>query len=198
MCLLISHKLLKLTFQAEIKEPLKLWKESAQTDLRNPNPMPPKKKGGKKKGGKSGGKKGGLTSADLEALSQQYRLPPVSFNNDQWVTLNVKLFTWDYMNFSMTVPTSTRLFTLQDRIAQRHGGSVANLTIFKDQASRFPSCLSRESSSLLMIATLSLKFNHSHILKFQVHPKNLLTNPEHTLEQLGIRGGQEKANRGAS
>ena len=37
---------------------------------------------------------------------------------DRALRLQIKLFTWDYMNFSMTVPTVTRVFTIQDKIMQ--------------------------------------------------------------------------------
>ena len=88
-----------------------------------------------KKGGKKGAKKkSGVKTAAVDQLEMQekYQLPFVSVSGVEWVTLHIKLFTWDYMNFSEIVSLDTPLFHIQDKIMQRHGRSVTGLVIYKD------------------------------------------------------------------
>ena len=87
----------------------------------------------------------------------------------------IKLFTWQFMDFHMTTQTSTRLFTIQKAIAQvrkprggsrgdlravesarvsshvcaqRHGGSVSNLLIYKNNSPTPENILEDESKTL--------------------------------------------------
>ncbi|GIQ91670.1 hypothetical protein KIPB_015021, partial [Kipferlia bialata] len=41
------------------------------------------------------------------------------------MTLNVKLVSWSYLNFSVRLPMSTPLSTVQRLILQRHNGSLS-------------------------------------------------------------------------
>jgi len=149
--------------------------------------MGPKKKGG---GGKGGGKKGGGSSGpSQEELAEMYQLPPLAFNQEKWVTLHIKLFTWDYMNFSMTVPTVTRVFTIQDKIMQRHGGSVSNLNVYRDTVNP-NKLLSDESATLadLGIEGSEVKGETEATLVYDFQPHHstcpLLNDPPTTLYQL--------------
>merc|ERR1712100_214108 len=90
-----------------------------------------KKAGGgkKKKGGKAKKDSGGEEQkfSDFQPL---VLLPEV----EEWVTLDMKLLNWNYMNFQWRVKTSTRLFAVQKKIIERHG-RIADLKICKEQFS---------------------------------------------------------------
>ena len=62
-----------------------------------------------------------------------YEPPVMTDSVTQWVTVNFKLVTWGYLNFSDHVPTSTSLLALSDRIVKRHGGGIGNLKIYVQQ-----------------------------------------------------------------
>jgi ubiquitin len=87
---------------------------------------PKKKKGGKKKKADSGGEETQKFS-DFQPL---VLLPEV----EEWVTLDMKLLNWGYMNFQWRVKTDTRLFRVQEHIKERHG-RIADLKICKEQFS---------------------------------------------------------------
>ena len=59
--------------------------------------------------------------------------PEMEFLPEHWVTLNIKLVTWDHLNFNLQTRTSTRLFAIHDAIAERHGGSVQDICLYKHQ-----------------------------------------------------------------
>eukprot|EP00297_Palpitomonas_bilix_P024897 CAMPEP_0113880996 /NCGR_PEP_ID=MMETSP0780_2-20120614/8112_1 /TAXON_ID=652834 /ORGANISM="Palpitomonas bilix" /LENGTH=173 /DNA_ID=CAMNT_0000867767 /DNA_START=277 /DNA_END=794 /DNA_ORIENTATION=+ /assembly_acc=CAM_ASM_000599 len=99
--------------------------------------MPPKKKKTLKKGSskksvkssssKGGGGSGGDTGSNF--------IPPVlpDPEPEQFVTLDVKLITWEYLDFTMEVSLDCRLFAVMDAIVKKHGGSIASLTLYKDE-----------------------------------------------------------------
>mmetsp|Transcript_42840 Transcript_42840/g.110468 ORF Transcript_42840/g.110468 Transcript_42840/m.110468 type:complete len:134 (+) Transcript_42840:314-715(+) len=101
--------------------------------------MPPKKKKTLKKGSskksvkssssKGGGGSGGDTGSNF--------IPPVlpDPEPEQFVTLDVKLITWEYLDFTMEVSLDCRLFAVMDAIVKKHGGSIASLTLYKDEVS---------------------------------------------------------------
>lgn len=88
--------------------------------------------GAKKKGKKSaGGRKG---KNNREMLPNLYEIPEVPSNPSQnypKVTLNFKLVNpvGFPMDFSVTVPTNTRIMTLQDKIAAMHRGGARDISI---------------------------------------------------------------------
>lgn len=90
--------------------------------------MPAKKAAGKKK--KAAGSKTPATDTSTPvALPVE---PPV-----QWITLSVRLVTWGYLNFSMRLPLTARVFEIREQILARHGGSVQaeEVRIYKDDVS---------------------------------------------------------------
>eukprot|EP00294_Goniomonas_avonlea_P006879 CAMPEP_0114555946 /NCGR_PEP_ID=MMETSP0114-20121206/9018_1 /TAXON_ID=31324 /ORGANISM="Goniomonas sp, Strain m" /LENGTH=255 /DNA_ID=CAMNT_0001741101 /DNA_START=27 /DNA_END=794 /DNA_ORIENTATION=- len=91
--------------------------------------MPAKKKGGKKKSKKDKGEKTATKVVEIEAAPEVV----VYFRPEHWVTLRVKLVTWDYLNFDMTVPTTVRVFAVMERIREQHGGSIKEVFLYKDK-----------------------------------------------------------------
>eukprot|EP00164_Ancoracysta_twista_P010819 GFYU01016448.1.p1 GENE.GFYU01016448.1~~GFYU01016448.1.p1 ORF type:complete len:242 (-),score=44.82 GFYU01016448.1:319-1044(-) len=60
---------------------------------------------------------------------------PVTFPSMEWsgwVTVHIKLVTWDYLNFSERLNTDTRLFALKQLIVSKQGGAVDDLVLYKD------------------------------------------------------------------
>lgn len=50
-----------------------------------------------------------------------------------YFSLNQQLIDWSYMDFStLAVRVGTTLRTIKDLLKERHGGNIAQLTIFKD------------------------------------------------------------------
>jgi hypothetical protein len=108
--------------------------------------MAPKKKSSKKEGG----------GTDPEAEAQREKdLPELPVYVQRFVMVHFKLVTWEYLNFSMHLPTNTRLFAVSEIIQEHHGGSIYDLAMYK----------------------------------YQVHPRNLLSDLAKTLEESGIEGG---------
>ncbi|CAK4066502.1 unnamed protein product [Aphanomyces euteiches] len=50
---------------------------------------------------------------------------------DEYVTLDMRLLNWSYLNFRFRTKTTTRLFTIKAEIEKRHG-PITNLKICKD------------------------------------------------------------------
>ena len=90
--------------------------------------MPVKKKGGKAKPKAAKSADDGAAAQPVDVLAE----PPV-----QWITLSVRLVTWGYLNFTMRVPLSTRIFEVREQIVARHGGSVSasEVRIYKEDVS---------------------------------------------------------------
>eukprot|EP00295_Goniomonas_pacifica_P047299 CAMPEP_0175903512 /NCGR_PEP_ID=MMETSP0108-20121206/3977_1 /TAXON_ID=195067 ORGANISM="Goniomonas pacifica, Strain CCMP1869" /NCGR_SAMPLE_ID=MMETSP0108 /ASSEMBLY_ACC=CAM_ASM_000204 /LENGTH=200 /DNA_ID=CAMNT_0017225251 /DNA_START=14 /DNA_END=616 /DNA_ORIENTATION=+ len=57
----------------------------------------------------------------------------VQFKPEHWVTLHVKLVTWDYLNFTVTVPTSVRVFAIQEKIKEQHDGSINDVVLYREK-----------------------------------------------------------------
>merc|ERR1711998_23221 len=93
---------------------------------------------GKKKGG---GKKKKLTEEELaaiEARNKKYRdldLELREHMQERWATLHLKCANNPKnMNFTVEVPVAeTSLANVYDRIVGRHGGSISNVSIYRDQ-----------------------------------------------------------------
>ena len=49
------------------------------------------------------------------------------------LTLDVRGVTWHFLNLSLRVPASTTVFELTALIGKRHGGSVTDLVLYKDE-----------------------------------------------------------------
>eukprot|EP00937_MAST-01D_sp_MAST-1D-sp2_P003016 g3016.t1 len=87
----------------------------------------PKKKG-KKKGGKKKADSGAEPAAPVAAMPR----PVLKLKSDEWVTLELKLLNWNYMNFTHKCKTDARLFQIKNLLKERHG-RIANLKICKEQ-----------------------------------------------------------------
>eukprot|EP01063_Lacrimia_lanifica_P016853 TRINITY_DN23442_c0_g1_i1.p1 TRINITY_DN23442_c0_g1~~TRINITY_DN23442_c0_g1_i1.p1 ORF type:complete len:171 (+),score=59.59 TRINITY_DN23442_c0_g1_i1:78-590(+) len=95
----------------------------------------PKGKGAK---GKGGGKAGGGGAGGATANMFSHDRPPMTPADlqkisDRWVTVELKLVTWTYLNFSIKVPSSTNLYIVEQRIKERHCGSITRLQLWKQQ-----------------------------------------------------------------
>lgn len=90
------------------------------------------KGGAKKKGKKS--KKGGGDNDDGEGAATSQAPPPPSMllpDVENYVTLEMNLMNWRFMNFKMRIRTETHLFTVKNTLAERHG-RIKDLVICKD------------------------------------------------------------------
>ncbi len=67
------------------------------------------------------------------AMEEEEEFPEFDVRPDRWVSLQVKLTTWDYLNFSLLMRTSARLFTIVDKIRERHGGSISDVILYRHQ-----------------------------------------------------------------
>ncbi|KAG1706855.1 hypothetical protein DVH05_027706 [Phytophthora capsici] len=91
--------------------------------------MPPKKKAkGKKPKSNSGDS--GDTGVEGGALFDS--APPLIIEADpvHYVTLDMRLLNWSYLNFKFRTKTSTRLFALKQQIQKQHG-PIMDLKICK-------------------------------------------------------------------
>lgn len=66
----------------------------------------------------------------------------------------VKLTTWDHLNFSILLRTSTRLYTIVEKIKERHGGSVKDISLYKHQVQQ-KLCMSntQHEGAVLIVAS---------------------------------------------
>jgi len=92
--------------------------------------------GKKKKGGK---KKKKLTEDELAAIdahNKKYRDLAAelrTLQDERWATLHLSNADNKKMNFTIQVPVAeTSLANVYDRIVGRHGGSISNVSIYKD------------------------------------------------------------------
>merc|ERR1711907_281080 len=112
--------------------------------------------GDQKMGKKKGGKKKKLTEEELaaiEAHNKKYRdlvLELRSLSKTKWATLNCKCVNNPgVMCFSIEVPVEeTRLANVYDRIVGRHGGSISDVSIYRD--ARFEANLLQPLSAYLI------------------------------------------------
>ena len=86
--------------------------------------MPKKKKAGGKKKKKDDGPAVPSATSSFQPLV----LIPVT---EQWVTLELKLLNWNYMNFHHRCKTDTRLFQIKNLLQEKHG-RMQNLKICKE------------------------------------------------------------------
>jgi hypothetical protein len=49
------------------------------------------------------------------------------------VNLQVKLVTWEHLNFDVLMRSSTRLFSIVDKVRDRHGGSIGDVVLYRHQ-----------------------------------------------------------------
>ncbi|ETV77037.1 hypothetical protein H257_08952 [Aphanomyces astaci] len=84
---------------------------------------------------KKKGKKGKSSAADEggegQSTAEQYVPLDVPDEVDEFVTLDMRLLNWSYLNFRLKTKTTTRLFSIKNEIAKRHG-PITNLKICKD------------------------------------------------------------------
>ncbi|KAH7467311.1 hypothetical protein PRIC1_011361 [Phytophthora ramorum] len=93
--------------------------------------MAPKKKAkGKKSKASSGG--GDAGDAGAEGASMIESAPPIMVEVDlvHYVTLDMRLLNWSYLNFKFRTKTSTRLFAIKQQIQKQHG-PITDLKICK-------------------------------------------------------------------
>jgi chemotaxis protein histidine kinase CheA len=94
-----------------------------------------KKKKSKKK--KSKKKKGASKKANLlDEIQAQYTQPPEELFADvadRMVTCHIRLLNWDYLDFDLPVREDTKLYIIAQKIIERHGGSIENLELWRDQ-----------------------------------------------------------------
>jgi len=85
----------------------------------------------KKKKGKKG--KGGDDADGGDAPSTQAPPPPSMLMPDveNYVTLELNLMNWRFMNFKLRLKTETHLFTVKNALSERHG-RIKDLVICKD------------------------------------------------------------------
>ena len=86
----------------------------------------PKKSSGKKAGG------GGASQA-VHLFSDKPPMTSSDFQSiaDRWITIDLKLVTWAYLNFQIRVPSSTNLYIIEQRIKEQHCGSITKLQLWK-------------------------------------------------------------------
>ncbi|KAG3110906.1 hypothetical protein PI124_g6867 [Phytophthora idaei] len=93
--------------------------------------MPLKKKAtGKKSKASSGG--GDASDAAVEVASMFDSAPPIIIEADpvHYVTLDMRLLNWSYLNFKFRTKTTTRLFAIKQQIQKQHG-PIMDLKICK-------------------------------------------------------------------
>ena len=66
-------------------------------------------------------------------MAEEEDYPEIDVRPERWVSLQVRLITWEYLNFSVLLRTSTRLFTIVDKIRERHGGSISDIILYRHQ-----------------------------------------------------------------
>ncbi|OQR82177.1 hypothetical protein THRCLA_23233 [Thraustotheca clavata] len=85
----------------------------------------------KKKSKKSTSNASESTSAVNAHVDPEYVPLSIPDEAEDYVTLDLRLLNWSYLNFKWKVKTSTRLFALKNELEKRHG-QVTNLKICKD------------------------------------------------------------------
>lgn len=95
--------------------------------------MPTKKKGAPKKANPM--------AKLLNEMSQNYTPPPKkAFESveDKWVKVHVRLMNWRALNFDLRMLESTNLHIVEQKISERHGGSVQQIKLYRDNVA--PNC----------------------------------------------------------
>mmetsp|Transcript_10479 Transcript_10479/g.20634 ORF Transcript_10479/g.20634 Transcript_10479/m.20634 type:complete len:206 (+) Transcript_10479:152-769(+) len=59
--------------------------------------------------------------------------PELDVRPERWVNLQVKLVTWEHLNFNVVMRTSTRLYSIVDKVRDRHGGSIRDIILYRHQ-----------------------------------------------------------------
>lgn len=52
---------------------------------------------------------------------------------DNWVLVHIKLMSWTFLNFDLIIPETTHLYIIKQKIMERHGGSICELKLWRDQ-----------------------------------------------------------------
>ncbi|KAL3672661.1 hypothetical protein V7S43_001956 [Phytophthora oleae] len=92
--------------------------------------MPPKKKAKGKKSKPSSSDSG--DTGGVEGASLFDSAPPIIVEADpvHYVTLDMRLLNWSYLNFKFRTKTTTRLFAIKQQIQKQHG-PIMDLKICK-------------------------------------------------------------------
>eukprot|EP00591_Stephanopyxis_turris_P012320 CAMPEP_0195531660 /NCGR_PEP_ID=MMETSP0794_2-20130614/35994_1 /TAXON_ID=515487 /ORGANISM="Stephanopyxis turris, Strain CCMP 815" /LENGTH=108 /DNA_ID=CAMNT_0040663549 /DNA_START=22 /DNA_END=344 /DNA_ORIENTATION=- len=72
-------------------------------------------------------KKPASSPSGSESTHQALILPP---DREKWVTLDVKLVNWNFMDFKIRIRTTTPLFFLHKKLKERHG-RMNDLKLYK-------------------------------------------------------------------
>ncbi|KAJ9456178.1 hypothetical protein DIPPA_11853 [Diplonema papillatum] len=84
-----------------------------------------------KKGAKKAGGGGGTAAVNL--FSDRPPMTPADVQRiaDRWVSVQMRLVTWNYLDFIIRVPSSTNLYIIEQQIKEQHCGSITKLQLWK-------------------------------------------------------------------
>jgi hypothetical protein len=103
------------------------------TGRANGVPSTPSRGGRRSARGRGGGK--GKLDKLLEEMSASYTPPPpeaFADVEDKWIKIHMKLPMWHNLSFSQRVLESTNLYVIQQKIMERHDGTIHDLQLWKD------------------------------------------------------------------
>jgi len=85
-----------------------------------------------KKGGK-GGKKGGKSKTAWHPAPTSDEVLYERVDPDSAMIVQVSPVTWPFLGFTKRVPATTCIFDIRTQIIAQHGGSIVNVTMYKDE-----------------------------------------------------------------
>lgn len=74
----------------------------------------------------SGGKGDGAATTSINLVE----VPKIVNPSMLGVTLNIRMVTWKYLNFQIKVRLNSRVFAIEEKIRQHHGGSVHDVFLY--------------------------------------------------------------------
>ena len=98
--------------------------------------MAKKKKKKSKKGSDTKNKSAKVLAKLVAKYAESYTPPPPeAFKRveDKWVKVHVRLLNWTYLNFEVRCKESTKLYVIMKKIVERHGGSLSQVEMWKEQ-----------------------------------------------------------------
>mmetsp|Transcript_973 Transcript_973/g.1221 ORF Transcript_973/g.1221 Transcript_973/m.1221 type:complete len:148 (+) Transcript_973:20-463(+) len=93
--------------------------------------MPAKKKGKKSVSKKKKASKSASEEEKKQVVDQQLPSFVLAPEFEEWVTLQLNLLNWSYMNMDYRVKTSTHIFRIKNMLKEKHG-RIEDLIICKD------------------------------------------------------------------
>ena len=74
------------------------------------------------------------TSGQIERINTfLLQKPPVV---DNWITLELRMLPWKYMNLTVTVPTKTSIGMIKRRVMEHHNSTISNIIMFKGKVGK--------------------------------------------------------------